>query len=113
VNSQELCALLGSSLPSHFECSPAPRGNLRIRTPLMYPDGGLVDLFVISREGQYRVTDFGETLGWLGMQSANVRRSPKQNQMIQDVCQTLGVALDHGQLMLGSQAAGALGEDAE
>ncbi len=110
MNSEELCASLGESLPELFECSPAPRGSVRIRTPLMFPDGGLVDLFVTGHEGQYQVTDFGESLGWLRMQSASLRRSPKQNRMIQDTCQTLGVKLNRGQLTLSAKKTDTLGE---
>jgi len=76
----------------------------------MYPDGGLVDLFVTAHEGEYRVTDFRETLGWLRTQSASLRRSPKQNQMTADTCQTLGGTLDQGQLILRAEKAEALGE---
>ena len=110
MNCDELCLAIGESLPSVFECSPAPREGVRVRTPLMYPDGGMVDVFVLEQSGSYRVTDFGETLGWLRMQSVSARRSPKQNRMVEDTCQTLGVELHRGQLMLRSSAADGLGE---
>ena len=106
----ELCLAIGESLPALFECTPAPREGVRVRTPLMYPDGGMVDVFVLERSGRYSVTDFGETLGWLRMQSVSTRRSPKQNRMVEDTCQTLGVELHRGQLMLRSGAADGLGE---
>ena len=110
MNNDELCSAIGESLPSLFECTPAPREGVRVRTPLMYPDGGIVDVFVLEQNGRYRVTDFGETLGWLRMQSVSPRRSPKQNRMVEDTCQTLGVELHRGQLMLRSGAADGLGE---
>ena len=97
----ELCLAIGESLPALFECTPAPREGVRVRTPLMYPDGGMVDVFVLERSGRYSVTDFGETLGWLRMQSVSTRRSPKQNRMVEDTCQTLGVELHRGQLSYG------------
>ena len=106
----ELCLAIGESLPALFECTPAPREGVRVRTPLMYPDGGMVDVFVLERSGRYSVTDFGETLGWLRMQSVSTRRSPKQSRMVEDTCQTLGVELHRGQLMLRSGAVDGLGE---
>ena len=111
MNSDELCLSIGQSLPALFECTPAPQEGVRVRTPLMYPDGGLVDVFVLECDTGYNVTDFGEALGWLRMQSASSRRSPRQNRMIEDTCQTLGVELHHGQLILRSDAADLLGED--
>lgn len=110
MSCDELCSAIGESLPPLFECTPAPREGVRVRTPLMYPDGGMVDVFVLEQGGRYRVTDFGETLGWLRMQSVSARRSPKQNRMVQDTCQTLGVELHRGQLLLRSGAADGLGE---
>ena len=76
----------------------------------MYRDGGMVDVFVLVRDGRFDITDFGEALGWLRMQSASAWRSPKQNRMVEDTCQTLGVELHRGQLMLRSGAADGLGE---
>ena len=100
MNSERLCHSIAGTLPDLFECSPAPQEGVRVRTPLMYPDGGIVDVFVLEHDNQYRVTDFGETLGWLRMQSVSARRSPRQKRMIEDTCQTLGVELHRGQLIL-------------
>ena len=89
-------------------------GGVRVRGPgkvychLMF---GILAL-TVEQSGSYRVTDFGETLGWLRMQSVSTRRSPKQNRMVQDTCQTLEVELHRGQLMLRSGAADGLGEAA-
>lgn len=110
MNADELCVSLGKSLPTLFECTSAPREGVRVRTPLMYPDGGMVDVFVVEQDGRCYVTDFGETLGWLRMQSASTRRSPKQTRLVEDICQTLGVKLQHGQLMLRTNGADGLGE---
>ena len=86
--------------PSLFECSPAPQGGIRVRTPLVYPDGGVVDVFVLEHDGGVSVTDLGEALGWVRMQSVDAGRSAEQTRRIEDTCQTLGVALHQGQLVL-------------
>lgn len=107
---EELRGSIRETLPPLFECAPAPREGVRVRTPLTYPDGGMVDVFVLARDGGYKITDFGQTLGWLRMQSAGARRSPGQNRMVEDVCETLGIELDHGQLILRAGPPNALGE---
>jgi len=76
---------------------------VRARTPLWYPDGGVVDVFVKPRGDGFTVTDLGEALGWLRTQSLSDRRSPKQQKLVQDVCQTQGVELFKGQLILRCQ----------
>ena len=110
MNIEKLCDSIRTTLPPLFECSSAPHEGMRVRTPLMYPDGGMVDVFVVEKDGHYHVTDFGETLGWLRMQSLSKKRSPKQNRMVHDTCQTLGVELYRGQLILRSETVNILGE---
>ena len=64
-------------MPPLFVCSPAPQEGVRVRTPMLYPDGGVVDVFVLDSKGSYIVTDFGDALGWLGLQSTSQNRSPE------------------------------------
>ena len=100
MNSIELCVSIARTLPSLFECSPAPMEGVRVRTPRLYPDCGMVDVFVLERGDGHLLTDFGEALVWLRMRSLSTRRSPRQQYLIEDVCQTLGVELYHGELTL-------------
>jgi hypothetical protein len=94
------CELVAAQIGSMFQCSRTERGHVRIRTPFYYPDGGIIDLFLVQRAGTpATVTDFGEALGWLRLQSVGGRRSPKQEKLVQDVCTTLGVELFKGQLV--------------
>lgn len=110
MNASALCDSLRGNLPALFECSSEPRGAVRVRTPLLYPDGGMVDVFVEERGTGYVVTDYGDALGWLRMQSASGKLSPKQRWMIDDVCLTLGVELDRGQLTLPCEDGSALSD---
>jgi len=108
VNTDDLCGMLRSSLPALFECMLEPQEGVRVRTPLLYPDGGLVDVFVLERGGQHLVTDYGDALGWLRMQSASGKLSPKQRWLVDDVRLTLGVDLHRGQLQLRCDDTGGL-----
>ena len=96
----ELSRRISGSIPGLFACSPAPFGRVRVKTPILYPDGGIVDVFVEERGATWCVTDLGEALGWLGLQSVSDRRSPKQDEMIEEVCRALRVTLRRGQLEL-------------
>lgn len=104
MNPDELCAKLQAAGPRLFECSPAPRVGVRVRTPFLYPDGDVIDVFVVERQGVVEVTDFGEALGWLRTQSVARDLSPKQKRLVQDVCLTLGVELYRGQLVKKTSA---------
>jgi len=81
-----------------------------VRTPVLYPEGNVVDVFVFERNDGCLVTDFGDALDWLGLQSMRQRRSPKQEALIQDVCQTLRIERFRDQLLLREVTSGALGD---
>ncbi len=110
MNVHEICVTVGEALPPLFVCTPAPQEGVRVRTPLLYPDGGVVDVFVLERRNGYNVTDYGDTLGWLGLQTVSRSLSAKQQLLVEDVCQTLGIELFGDQLMLRSVNGDALGE---
>ena len=110
MNVNELCVSIGQSLPPLFVCSPAPQEGVRVRTPMLYPDADVVDVFVLERGSGYTITDFGDALGWLGLQSVSRQRSPKQQMLIQDVCQTLRIELFQDQLVLRQVMKDVLGE---
>lgn len=94
----DACQVIGQSLGELFVCSPANK-HTRIRTPFLYPDGDVIDLFLTERGGVLTVTDLGETLGWLRMQSPSAHRSPKQQKLIEDVCLNHGLELYKGMLL--------------
>ena len=100
MNTQEMCTSLRESTPALFECSPAPIEGVKIRTPFVLPDGDIVDVFVVERSGGYVVTDFGDALGWLRTQSIRGKLTPRQRDLLKDICMTLGIELERGQLLL-------------
>ena len=100
MDTSHVDAALAETLPHLFQCLPAPQGTVRVRTPLLYPDGGVVEVFLSDNAGGYTASDFGEALGWLRMQSASDRRPAAQDRAIEESCQTLGVELQRGQLVL-------------
>jgi hypothetical protein len=97
------CTLIQEQMGELFRCSEV--GNyIRIRTPFMYPDGDYIDLFWEQSHEDVTLTDLGETVRWLKMQTISPRRSPKQNQMIQDICLNHGVEFYRGMLQVRYRA---------
>ena len=68
----------------------------------MYPDGDYIDMFLCHASGDdtQTLSDLGETVRWLKMQTIVSSRSPKQNQMIQDICLTHNVEFFRGMLQV-------------
>jgi hypothetical protein len=96
-----ICETLKTHVGELYECEDV-EGNVRIRTPYLYPDGDYIDVFVKLSDEGLTVTDLGETARWLRMQTVSPRRSAKQRQMIEDACLTHGVEFYRGMLMLRS-----------
>jgi hypothetical protein len=92
-----LCAELAESVGALFVCEDR-EDHVRIRTPFLYPDGDVIDIFAKNGDSTVMLTDFGETLRWLRMQTVSGRRSPKQDKLIQDVLLNHGVELFRGML---------------
>ncbi len=91
------CEQIAQRIGALFACAPL-NGYVRIRTPYLYPDGDVIDLFLKESGTQTTLSDLGETLRWLRMQTVSQRRSPKQRQLIHDVCLNHGVELFRGML---------------
>ena len=101
---------LQDSLPDIFKCTETPSGAVRVRTLLTYPDGTLIDLFLMGRDdGPVVVTDYGDTIGWLRMQSAN-GLTRGQNRKIARVCQSLNVARTQNRVTVIARDSQALSE---
>jgi len=92
-----LCAELSQSVGALFFCEDRD-DHVRIRTPFLYPDGDVIDIFARNGGATLTLTDFGETLRWLRMQTVSGRRSPKQDKLIQDILLNHGVELFRGML---------------
>jgi len=93
------CETVAEQVGLLFTCSQVNQF-VRIRTPLLYPDGDIIDIFLQEAGNQLILTDLGETLRWLRMQTISVRRSKKQDQMIADVTMNHNVELFRGMLIV-------------
>lgn len=94
------CDYIAENMGELFDCSLVG-GYTRIRTPYLYPDGDIIDLFLSQAEGgSSTLTDLGETLGWLRTQTVSERKTNRQLRLIEDVCLTHGVELYRGMLMV-------------
>ncbi len=99
MNPLSVCRDFEAGLPRLFQCTPHGEYQ-RIRTPYLYPDGDNIDVFCkpMGDGKPTLVTDLGEAVGWLRMQTVAPRRTPKQTALIHDVCQTHGVEFSRGML---------------
>ena len=110
MNVEAMVQGLQDSLPDIFNCTEMPSGSVRVRTRLTYPDGTLVDVFLMGRaDGRVVVTDFGDTIGWLRMRSdKDLTRG--QNRKIARVCQSLNVARTQNRVTVMAKNCRALGD---
>jgi Domain of unknown function DUF1828 len=93
------CETIEQHVGALFSCTTINE-RTRIRTPFLYPDGDLVDLFLQDQGAVMVLSDLGETLRWLRMQTVAQRKSKKQRQLITDVVQTCGIQEFKGSLFV-------------
>jgi Domain of unknown function DUF1828 len=87
-------------------CDEVSAGVLRISTPFAYPDGSQVDLFLESPlqdaiSGDFRkltLSDLGQTVAGLLNLQIKPWKTKRRRQLVEDICASLGVALNGGQL---------------
>lgn len=103
------CEAIASELGSLFSCAPHDKYT-RVRTPFLYPDGDVIDLFVRDTGDSTLLTDLGESLRWLKSHTASPRRTQKQGQLIDDVCLNHGVELYRGMLVARAKPGDSLAE---
>lgn len=97
MTATSLCEELRHGMSALFVCSALGEYQ-RIRTPYLYPDGEVIDLFCKADGEVLTVSDLGETTRWLRMQTVSPKRSAKQRALIQDACLTHGVEFYKGML---------------
>ena len=88
---------LKQGLGALFGCSELGE-YVRIRTPFLYPDGDVIDLFCSAEGKTITISDLAETVGWLRMQSLSPRRSPRQTRLIEETCLNHGLEFHRGTL---------------
>ena len=97
MDASNVCQDLQRRIGALFTCSD--HGDYqRIRTPYLYPDGDNIGLFCKVDGDTVTVSDLAETTGWLRVQSAALRRSPKQTRLIEDACVAHGIEFYRGML---------------
>lgn len=79
------CEIIPETLSMLFPCMSMNQYT-RIQTPFLYPDGEVIAIFYKDNGDTATLTDLGETLDWLKMQTVTQRKSPRQRQLIADIC---------------------------
>lgn len=94
------CQIIAETVGQLYACTEV-NGFVRIRTPYLYPDGDVIDLFL--KESSQTLTDLGETLRWLDMQSFGKDLSKKQKSLLEDIQLTYGIELHREMLLVRVQ----------
>lgn len=103
------CEKIAAQLGSMFVCSTVDQ-HVRIRTPFLYPDGDVIDVYLVEQNGKMALTDFGESLRWLRSQSSSMKKTPKQKMFVHDVCMTHRAELQNGMLLVRLESINALAD---
>ena len=96
-----------ATYPLARECEPLADGTFRITTPLLYPNGARVELFYQPEMDLFastRLTDRGQTAAMLAELQIYIEGYEKRQQILADICRTLRVADNHGELCVAVES---------
>ena len=108
MNATQISQALAAKAHDDFSCEELPNSAVRITTPLLYPDRTMIDVYVVSDGDAYTVTDLGEALGWLWTRRGIDALTKRQNELLDHVQRTSGVAISRGRLRRDCQTLGDL-----
>jgi hypothetical protein len=91
------CELITEQMGLIFTCVSVNQ-YIRIQTPFLYPDGDVIDIFYKEEGDAGTLTDLGETMRWLRMQTVSQRKSLRQRQLVADICLNHNIVLYRGML---------------
>ena len=97
-------AISGFSLV--VDCGRIDNGLMRLATPFRYPDGSLIDVFVLSDPSRlpqvpsFTISDLGQTTANLLDMHIKTWTTKKRKQAVADVCASLGVAQRGGEFVI-------------
>lgn len=80
-----------------FECR-SDGNRIRLRTPFLYPDGDLIDVFVYPSGSGWVLSDMGEAVRYLSMSNVDLRTSPKRQAQLHEAVGSLGATLFDGSI---------------
>jgi len=86
-----------------FECIERDHCTV-VRTPIRYPDGDTIELFVRQQGRGFMLTDYGETFRWLHMQKLGRGLTDNENESIMSICRGLGVTYQDKELSAAASA---------
>ena len=89
-----VCENIIQNISNLFTCSIV-NGFVRIRTPFILSDGSLIDIFIKEQSKEYILTDLGETLGWLNLQTILQEMPKKQKNDIKKILKSFNVEHSH------------------
>ncbi len=96
-----------ATYPLAKDCDPLPDGSFRITTPLLYPNGTRVELFYqpeLDLFASTRLTDKGQTAAMLAELQIYIEGYEKRQQILADICRTLRVADNNGELCVSVES---------
>lgn len=86
------------------DCDRIRSGMLRLATAFSYPEGSQIDVFLSEKSdllgGQYVLTDLGQTMAWLLDLHVKPWTTKKRQQILADICDSLGVQNENGELRI-------------
>jgi len=92
------------SLPKEFECEKLDERTWIVTTPFKYPDGDLIQLFVIKIDSTFEVTDFAETMRLFETLDFDLLGSKRRRKIVDEILKMFKVYLINNEIKVKASA---------
>lgn len=86
------------NLPKEFECEKLDEKTWLVTTPFEYPDGDLIQLFVVKTNDLFEVSDFAETVRLLETLDFDLFGSKKRRKLVDDILKAFNVYVSKNEI---------------
>jgi hypothetical protein len=86
------------NLPKEFECEKLDEKTWLVTTPFEYPDGDLIQLYIIKMDNLFEVTDLAETLRFFETLDFDLLSSKRRRKLFEDILRSYKIEFFKGEL---------------
>ncbi len=96
---ESICKTFMGSLPDAFLCRKLTNGTTKVTTPLVFPCGDAIDIFITKDAEYYTISDLGSCIQYLELPLAD-KLSANQISAINNRCQSDGLMFINGEVAI-------------
>lgn len=98
ITCETIAGLMTSSIGRILPCTPMMQGEFQISTPLLFPDGDYISIFVRQQGARFLVTDAGELAHCLVSNDISLNLTARRREILDEILIVNTTRFEHGEV---------------